>query len=156
MAAHGQVARLEVRLAVQLHDPRRHHVDMLLLLIGMLEELGLDRIREDAVDGVVMPLVAQNADDLGRQHLVQHLDHLLAVGGVARGDGAIGDVLPGALLNLLHIGNERLHGEPFLSRKAARLAGGHARDGPSARTLSGLMGKCRIGSPCPLPDEKSA
>ena len=42
------------------------------------------------------------------------------------------------------------------SEGAARLAGGHASDRPSARTLSGLMGKCGIGSPRPLPDGKSA
>ena len=53
-------------------------VGVRLLLVRVLEELGRDALRVDARRHEVVALVAQHADDLGRQRLVQDLDHGLA------------------------------------------------------------------------------
>ena len=55
-----------------------------------------------------MALVAQHADELRRQRLVEDLDHGLAVGLVARRDGALLDVLAGPLAQGLDVGEKRL------------------------------------------------
>ena len=73
MAALRQRVGIEVGLAAELHDALGDPVGVLLLLGGMLGELRLDRIRRDALRHEVVPLVAQHADDLGRERLVQHL-----------------------------------------------------------------------------------
>ena len=63
----------------------------------------------------VVPLVAQDADDLGGERLVEELDHGLAVGPVARGDRALLDVLARACAERLDVGEERLgHAVPSL------------------------------------------
>src|SRR5215472_13746540 len=111
MAAGREVLRLEIRLAIQLHDAGRDHIGVLLLLIGMLEKFGPDGIREYAVDGEVVALGAQHADELGRQDLVQNLDHLLAIGLVAGRDGAVADLGAGPVADLRDVGNEGLHGD---------------------------------------------
>ena len=54
-----------------------------LLLVRVLEELRRHRLRVDAGRHVVVPLVAQDAHDLGGQGLVQDLHDRLAVGLVA-------------------------------------------------------------------------
>src|SRR5437879_3769768 len=91
MAAVGETLGIEVGLAAQLRDPLRDPVGMLLLLAGMDEEFGLHRLRVDALGHIMVALVAQDADQLGRQRLVQHLDYLLAVALVAGGDRAVLD-----------------------------------------------------------------
>ena len=86
---------VEVGLAPQLRDPRGCHVRVLLLLRGVLEELGSRRGRVEPGCGEVVALVAQVADELRREHLVEHGDDPLAVGAVRLGDRAVVDVLAG-------------------------------------------------------------
>ena len=50
-----------------------------LLLLGVLEELVGHRLGVDALRHVVVVLVAERADDLGREHLVEHGEHLRVV-----------------------------------------------------------------------------
>ena len=52
--------------------------------LRVLEELGLDGLRVDALRHVVVVLVAQRAHGLGREDLVEDLDDLLAVRLVVR------------------------------------------------------------------------
>ena len=84
VAAVGEAVGVEVGLALQLRDAQRDLVGVAQLLVGVLEELGGDRAGVEAVGHEVVPLVAEHADDLGGQRLVEHLDHLLAVGAVGR------------------------------------------------------------------------
>ena len=64
---------IEVGLAAQLDDALGDLVGVRLLLVGVLEELGLHRLGMDAGGHVVVPLVAQDAHDLGGQRVVQDL-----------------------------------------------------------------------------------
>ena len=65
------VAGFEVRLAAELHDALGDLVGVLLLLLRVFEELGLDRIGEHARRHEVMAVVAQHADPFGRQRFVE-------------------------------------------------------------------------------------
>ena len=68
----------------ELHDARRDLVRVRLLLVRVLEELLRDALGVEPARHEVVPLVAQHADELGRERLVQELEHGLAVGAVAR------------------------------------------------------------------------
>src|SRR5262249_37589818 len=57
----------------------------------------------DARGHEVVTLVAQHADDLGGERLVQHPDDGLTVGAVVLGDGALLDVPPCALAQLADV-----------------------------------------------------
>ena len=74
----------------------------------MLQELRGDRVGVDALGHEVVTLVAQHADDLRGQRLVEQLDHGLAVGPVSIGDRAFFDVLPRPATKLGDVGHERL------------------------------------------------
>ena len=71
VAASAQALGVEVRLAAELHDALRDQVGVRLLLAGVLEELVGDGLGVDARRHEVVALVAQDADDLGRERLVQ-------------------------------------------------------------------------------------
>src|SRR5579872_2667929 len=64
----------------------RHAVGVGLLLVGVLEELVGDRAGDEALGHEVVPLVAQHADELGREHVVEDVDDALAVRPVGVGD----------------------------------------------------------------------
>src|SRR6267143_1305856 len=84
-----------------LHDARGDLVGVLLLLAGVLEKLRRHAFGMDAFRHEVMALVAQRADDLGGERLVQELQHHAAVGVIAGSHRPLGDVLPGALAQRL-------------------------------------------------------
>ncbi len=96
----------EVRLAVELRDALGDLVGVLLLLVGVLEELLRDRLRVDARGHEVVPLVAEHADDLRRQRLVQDLDDRLAVGAVALGHRPLLHMLPRSFPKRLDVRKE--------------------------------------------------
>src|ERR671925_604852 len=77
-----------------------------LLLGGMLEELRRDTFGVNAFRHEVMALVAQRADDLGGERLVEQLDDHIAVGVIPGSHRALRDVLPGALAQRLDVGEE--------------------------------------------------
>src|SRR5262245_221023 len=108
MAAGCQRLRVHIRLAAELSDPLGEPVRVDLLLIGVLEEFVHDRAGVDARRHVVVPLVAQDAYDLGRQRLVEDAQHRLAVCAVAVGHGTLLHVLTGPPAQLLDVAEERL------------------------------------------------
>ena len=73
VAARREALGIEIRFAAELDDAFGDPVGMRLLFVRVLEELGLHALRVDALRHEVVPLVAQHADDLGRERLVQHL-----------------------------------------------------------------------------------
>src|SRR5581483_4952846 len=84
---------------------------VLLLLPRMLLELLLDGLRVGAGRHEVVELVAQRADELGGERLVQYPDRLLAIELVVRGDRPLRDVLARTLakgLDLLQMGHRLL------------------------------------------------
>src|SRR5258706_14825340 len=60
-----------------------------MLLVGMLQEFRRDSLRMDSGSHEIVPLVAQHANDLGRQRFVQDLVHRLSIGLVAFGYRAL-------------------------------------------------------------------
>ena len=91
-----QRGRIEVRRTVELDDALGDAVGVLLLLLGVLEELGLQGAVVRAADGVIVALVAQHAQQFGGERAVEHCDDGFAVGRIALGDGAVVDVGSGA------------------------------------------------------------
>ena len=73
MAARGEALGREVGLAAELRDALGDLVGVLLLVVGVLEELGRHALGVDALRHEVVALVAQHADDLGGERLVQQL-----------------------------------------------------------------------------------
>ena len=80
----------------QLHDARRDLVGVPLLFVRMLEELLGHALRMNTSRHEVMATIAQDADQFRRQRIVQQLEHDVAVGRVARGNGAFIDTGAGA------------------------------------------------------------
>src|SRR6476646_5072969 len=93
MASHGETLGTEIRFAAQLHDSFCNQVRVLLFFIRMFQKFRSHRLSVDAGSHVVMSLVAQHADNLSSQGLVEYADHSLAVRPVAFSDGAILDML---------------------------------------------------------------
>ena len=96
VAAAGKAVRRKVRLASKLHDPRGDQVGVPLLFVRMDEELLGNALRMDASRHEVMAAIAQDTDQFRGQRIVQHLEHGVAIGRVARGDGAFIDAGAGA------------------------------------------------------------
>jgi hypothetical protein len=111
-----QAGRVEVRRAPELADAFGDAVGVHLLLVGVLHELVGDGLVVDPGGHVVVPAVAQRADDLRRQRLVEQADGRLHVAAVRRRHRALHHVLPRAPLDLLHVHHERHrllgHGKP--------------------------------------------
>ena len=71
--------------------------------------------RVDALRHIEMPLVAQDADDFGGEHTVQHVDGLPKVELVSGGDGSLGHVFarsPAQLFDVLKEGALLVHHVP--------------------------------------------
>ena len=97
MAAAGEAVRREVGLAAELHDALGDLVGVRLLLVRVVEELLRDALRMNAARHEVVTPVAQHAHELGRERVVEQLEHDAAVGGIARRHRALVDVLARAL-----------------------------------------------------------
>src|SRR5688572_1205358 len=141
VAAGGEALGGEVGRAAKLRDARRDLVGMLLLVVGVLEELRRHALGVDALRHEVMALVAQRADDLGRERLVEELEDHAAVGVVPGSHRALRDVLPGPPAQRLDVGEER-PGHPASPSSACRARSGQWRRAPSSR---------RSSPPCPWP-----
>jgi len=110
VAAGGEPFRAEVGFPAQLDDAGGDLIGVDLLLGGVLEELLGDRVGVDPFGHVEVPLVAQDADDLGGKRLVEQLDDGGSVGLVPFGDGPFLDVLAGPPAQLFDVGQEVFHG----------------------------------------------
>ena len=90
-----------------------------------------------ALGGVVVPLVAQHADQLGRQRVVQELQDVVAPRSVARRDSALVEIACGRTQRLLveHAHEESAHADR-LAERIVQLGGepDFAPDGLSARS----------------------
>ena len=107
MAAIEQARRRQVWFAIKLRDALGNQVGMPLLLICVLQKLRFDRLRMDAGGHVVMELVAQYADQFGRQRLVEQIDHGRTIGAVAGGHRAVRKVPARALADVVDIADKR-------------------------------------------------
>jgi hypothetical protein len=79
----------------------------------------------------VVTLVAQRADKLGGERVVEQLQHDFAIRGVARCDGPLVHVLARLLADLLQVEHERVCGFRHSGRSSLRL---------------GLSGFCRVNA----------
>src|SRR6266481_5427170 len=95
--------RVQVRLAAELIDPLGEEIEMLLFLLRVLSELLLDRLASEAgrADGV--ELVAEDADDLRGDRVVQEGDGVLHLAAVVLRDGTFAEMLPSPAPNLLDV-----------------------------------------------------
>ena len=91
------------RLLTQLDDAFRDQVGVCGFFLGVHQELVRDRRRLAAIGREVVALVAQHADQLGRQRIVEQLDDGVAVRTVAGRDGAPFQILRGGGLDRVFV-----------------------------------------------------
>src|SRR5207247_7814566 len=101
--AGADTVRVQVRLAAELIDPLGEQIQMLLFLLRVLSELFLDRLarKTGRADGV--ELVAEDADDLRGDRVVQQGDRVLHLAPVVLRDGTFAQMLASPAPNLLDI-----------------------------------------------------
>ncbi len=104
MGARREAVGREIGLAAKLDDAVGDAVGMRGLLGRVLGELLRRDLGLRAVRHEVVPLVAQHANDFGRERLIEKPDDLLHVRAIARGDGAGVDVLARSLAQRLDVG----------------------------------------------------
>jgi len=93
VGAAAEAVGVEVRLAAQLHDAFGQLVGVLGFLAGVLQELLGGHVGLHALGHVVMAFVAQHTHQLRGQRVVEQAQHLLAVGVIAFGHGALVNIL---------------------------------------------------------------
>ena len=108
-----QRRRIEVGLAAELLNALGNLVGVLALGVGVLLEFVAHRHAVNAGRHEVVVHVAQHADNLRGQRLVQNRNSLLYVAFVGVGDGAFIDLLLGTSANLFYIVDKLRHN--FLS-----------------------------------------
>ena len=104
-----QRSRIEVGLAAELLNALGDLVGMLAFGVGMLLELVAHGHGVNAGRHEVVVHVAQHADNLGRQRVVQNRDGLIDVAFIGVGYRAFFNLLRGALTDFFHIGHETWH-----------------------------------------------
>src|SRR2546422_5001306 len=99
----ADAVRIQVRLAAELIDPLGEEIEMLLFLLRVLSKLFLDRLAGEPgrADGVV--LVAEDADDLRGDRVVQQGDRVFHLAPVVLRDRAFAQMLPRPAPNLLEV-----------------------------------------------------
>src|SRR6185437_7296772 len=123
MAEVGEVRRVHLRLAAELLDPFGDALGMLLLFTRMLLEFLLDRLRVDAGGHEVVELIAERADDLRGERLVENPDRLLAIELIVGSHRSFGNMLARTLaerLDLLQVGHRPVSSCPRLSTRRDR------------------------------------
>src|SRR5581483_1810173 len=106
MAPIDETLRIEVRLAIELSDAFGKAVGVLLLFLGMLQELVLDCLGVNSRGHIVVAFIAQGADDLSGERLVQQLHHGFAIALVTFSDRTVLDMLSSTLPDTLNVRNE--------------------------------------------------
>src|SRR6266481_1906453 len=94
---------------------------MLLLFLRVLRELGLDGLASDTGRANGVEFVAQNADDLGRDRVVQERDRVLNLAAVVLRDRAVAQLLPRAVADLLDVREKRMWSAHSVSSSLAML-----------------------------------
>ncbi len=97
--------RIHLRLAAELLDAFGDLIRVLLFVLRVLEEFVTYGLRVNPRRHEVVKLVAQDADELRRQRLVEDGHRLVAIELVVLGHRAVGDVLASALANFLKLCN---------------------------------------------------
>src|SRR5579872_1229440 len=80
---------------------------MALLFFGMLQKFLGHALSMNTVRHIVVPLVAEDADDLGGQRLIQDAQGCLKICLITFGDSAPFHMLPGAAANFFDVAQER-------------------------------------------------
>src|SRR5213593_2995725 len=103
----ADAVRVQVRLAAELIDPLGEEIEMLLFLLRVLSELFLDRLAGEPgrADGV--ELVAEDADDLRGDRVVQEGDRVFHLAAVVLRHRAFAQMLPSPPPNLLDVRKKR-------------------------------------------------
>jgi hypothetical protein len=109
VAARGQDRGVHVGLAAELGDPLGGQVGVALLVVGVLLQLGGDGGAVHALGHEVVTLVAQHADQLGGQHLVEDVQHAGQVGAIGLGDRSLIEVDASLLADLAQVERELVH-----------------------------------------------
>src|ERR1700745_3861850 len=78
-ATRHQTLGIEIGSAIQLNNPQRYLIGVLLRLGGMFKELGLDCLGIDTRCGVEMIFVAQNANEFRRQYAIERSNDLFSI-----------------------------------------------------------------------------
>ena len=102
----GHPVGVQVRLAAELVDALGDPDQVLLLLARVFLEFLFHRFARDAGRGDRVIPVAEDADDLRRHGRVEQADRRLDVAPVVGREGALFQVLSGALANGLDVGGE--------------------------------------------------
>src|SRR5687767_2882075 len=103
VAAHQQSFGIEIRFALKLNYSLRNLIRMPLLVVGMLQKLRRHTFSMNARRHEVMSLVAQHANDFGRQRLVQKFNYGFAISSIAFGNSAILDMFSGAFAQSFYV-----------------------------------------------------
>src|SRR5690349_9120979 len=98
-----QAVRVEVRFAAKLRNTFSDFIRMFLFFRRMLLKLFGDRLGMNPRRHKVVSLIAQYADNLRRERLIQQLDDRFAIRPVPLSYGALLHMLPRPLTNLLYI-----------------------------------------------------
>ena len=97
----------------------RDPVGMRRLFVRVHQELVGDLCRGQSGGGEMVALVAQHADQLGRQRIVQQLDHVVAPRAITGRHGALGEAVAGGVECCF----VEPHGRGVRVRKAFDIAG---------------------------------
>src|SRR5262245_46972771 len=104
--------RVHLGFAAELLDARGEPPGMFLLFIRVLSKLVSDRFGMDAGGHEVMKLIAQHADDFGRERLVQDAYDLIAVQRVIFGDRPVFNMLARPRPNLFQLAHKSHNRSP--------------------------------------------
>src|SRR5882724_575148 len=93
MTASQQALRRKVRLAIELNNSLRNQIRVSLFFVGVLQKLRGDTLGVNPGSHKVVSLVAQYANDLRGQRLIQHFDYGFPIRPIAFGYGALINML---------------------------------------------------------------
>src|SRR5262245_8934093 len=117
---------VQIGLAAELVDALGQHVQVLALLFGVLRELLLYGLAGQAGGADRVKLVAEDTHDFGGYRVVEQGDRVLHLAPVVLGDGAIAQMTPGPLSDLLDVVQKRTWSAhdpvPFLPVRQRSLA----------------------------------
>ena len=116
MGTLGEGGRIEVRLALQLHNTSGNPIGVFLLLFRVLQELLSNRFRRESGREEVVGAIAEYANDLGGEGVVEHLDDAFSLGAVGVGERSLLEVLPRSGLDVGNVENEVIHADDLPAR----------------------------------------